>query len=748
MPIKTMKNWLPTVPKSLTGKKILSTSTRITQKNWPMAIGSPLGEDVLLLIDFTAQEKLSTFFDIRASIFTQDKIDPAKLVGKNVTIRLNIGPDKKRYFNGFVLEIISAPERKEYEGSYYDAYLLKIGPFPYFLDKTSNCRIFQDKTVPDIIKNVIEDRGYAALIKFQIDGKYPKREYCVQYEESDFAFVSRLMEEEGIYYFFEHGNGKHTWILIDDKSKHKPYIGYDRIPYLKTNRQDIQRIITFNSQYKVVTGSYTLTGYNHEFPDKDYYTTGKNITLPQDMQGLEIYETENFPSYNNGKQEGKPYIDCRLQEHGVSYEIYNGSTDAGGVIPGCTFTLTDHPQKELNKEYLIIWSSLTANQEGEFRYPIDFSAIPKNTQFRAPRITPRPIIIGPVSAIVVGPKDKKFYTDKYARIKIRFIWDRESEADEKASCWIRVGQMLAGNVWGSCVIPRPGMEVLVAFEGGNPDKPIVVGTVYNAKNLPPVTDKNDTETVLLKTWTEDDKPGTLIKVDDTKQEKKHLLNIVEPGNMITEVKNDHKTEVTDGDLFLTLVNGSLNYNIKKDKTVSLEGNARSYTKGNEEKIVEGGSNHRYGKDFNLTAEQNILWKVTKAFGVDTDAIEIKAGKIHIKGPIVIEGEVQIKGNTSVKGDFTADGMNVSLKGAGSFCVLNPGGASLKGPMAQINSGGNASSANVGPVKTPSTAVKPTEPKEDKEQDKKETDTAKKVEVKNATKRAVNKGKSPGLVKAG
>jgi type VI secretion system secreted protein VgrG len=455
-------------------------------------ISSPLGEDVLLFRAMTGVEQLGGLFEFELDLLTE-KVDLklGDLLGQPVTVRLSLPDDKKRFFNGHVTRLSLVGRQGEH--SWFRA---TMRPWLWFLTRTADCRIFQEMSVPDIVKKIFDDLGFSDY-KFSLNGSYTAWTYCVQYRETDFNFVSRLMEQEGIYYYFTHEDGKHNLIVTDSYNGHEKIAGYEEIPYFPP-QENVVRETEFISDWflsqEIQPGAYSLTDYDFEKPKVSLAVRTSN-PLKSAQASHEIYDQ---PGEYLVEDEGKTYSKTRLEELQARFEQVRGVCNARGMRCGGLFKLTGYPREDQNRECLVVSavhdlqvaeyaSAAGGEREEPPSYSCTFTAMDGKQQFRAPRVTPKPIVQGPQTAVVVGKSGEEIWTDKYGRVKVQFHWDREGKQDENSSCWIRVAQVWAGKTWGGIHIPRIGQEVIVDFLEGDPDCPIITGCVYNADQMPPYT---------------------------------------------------------------------------------------------------------------------------------------------------------------------------------------------------------------------------------------------------------------------
>jgi type VI secretion system secreted protein VgrG len=452
-----------------------------------MEIDTPLGEDVLLFHGMHAREEMGRLGEYQLDLLSPKKdINLDEILGKNVTVKLALADDSTRYFNGYVTRFAQS-------GTYgrYNRYYAVVHSWLWFLTRTADCRIFQDMTVPDIVKKVFADHSTADFA-FELTGSYRKWNYCVQYRETDFNFVSRLLEEEGIYFYTRHTDGHNTVVLTDSTSKHTPAPGYEKIPFVSPEevvKPDLEHISSWDFSREIQPGVYVHDDYDLERPSVELKT---RKALPRSFVPSD-YEIYDYPGHYLQKADGEQYAGVRIDELGSQFETAHAVTNAMGIRVGSLFTLDAFPRDDQNREHLI----LAANYDLQFgdyealpegggtTYRCSFVAMSTKQQFRAGRVTPKPFVQGPQTAVVVGPAGDEIYTDKYGRVKVQFHWDRYGKKDQNSSCWIRVSHPWAGKGWGAVATPRIGQEVIVDFIEGDPDQPIITGRVYNAELLPP-----------------------------------------------------------------------------------------------------------------------------------------------------------------------------------------------------------------------------------------------------------------------
>ena len=513
---------------------------------------SPLG-DHLLFHRMETEEELGQPFKYNLTLLSErGDLVLSDLLGQVVTVELDLRNTTQtpnegtRYFNGYVTRFSRQGAHRRFH-----VYSATVRPWLWLLSQASNCRIFQDKTVPEIIKEVFHSHGFTDF-KECLTGSYPSRDFVVQYRETDFNFVSRLMEHEGIYYFFKHEAAKHTLVLADSVSAHGTVKGYQEVPYIRPGslQQALpDHIDDWGISRQIEPGKVILNDFNFETP-KLSLLAQQFAPNSHEKADFEDYE---YPGHYSKSGDGESYARLRLEELNARYEQARGRCNARGLSVGCLFKPTDLPVDSDNREYLLTasciaiegpnYESQEGGQDGE-SFRCNFVAIDSKCPFRTERGAPRPTVPGPQTATVVGQAGEEIWTDKYGRVKVQFHWDREGQRNEKSSCWVRVAQVWAGKQWGAMHIPRIGQEVIVDFLEGDPDKPIITGRVYNADNMPPYTlPENKTQSGIK---SRSSKGGTAsnfneIRFEDLKD--KEELHIQAERDMSTLVKRNESLSV-------------------------------------------------------------------------------------------------------------------------------------------------------------------------------------------------------------
>jgi type VI secretion system secreted protein VgrG len=451
----------------------------------PITLKSPLPAADLMFESMSASAGLSTLGEMELGLVSaKPDLKAEDLLGKPVTVSVALANDGKRYFHGYVTRFGIGAHRGRYFG-----YQASVRPWLWFLTRTADCRIFQDLSVPDIVKAVFHDHP-TANFEFKLFRSYRKWVYCVQYRETDYNFIARLLEHEGIYWYLEHADGSSKVVLVDSQSAHDAAPGCESLPYYESasmSAPDTQCISDWQFASEVEPDKVALTSFDFERPS----TSLKASTTKSHKYALPELEMFDFQGDYVQAADGTQWAEDRLDEQQTNFQTAYGGSNAHGIEVGRLLSLAKHPRPDQNDKYLVTSTTVNAHVDayesngdpGAFR--CDFSAIPSLQQFRPPRRTPKPFVQGPQTAVVVGPGGEEIFTDKYGRVKVQFHWDRLGKKNEKSSCWVRVSHPWAGKNFGGIHIPRIGQEVVVDFLEGDPDQPLITGRVYNAEQMPP-----------------------------------------------------------------------------------------------------------------------------------------------------------------------------------------------------------------------------------------------------------------------
>jgi type VI secretion system secreted protein VgrG len=579
-----------------------------------MEIVTPLGDGVLLFHTMSAREEMSRLFEYHLDLLSaKPDINLDEILGKNVTIKLGLPDDETRHFNGFVTRFAQGGMHGRYH-----RYVATVRPWLWFLTRTSDCRIFQEMTVPDIIKAVFADHPSAEL-KLELTSNYRKWTYCVQYRETDFNFVSRLMEQEGIAYYFRHTEGHNTLVLTDSTSKHTPAAGCKALSYIDPHdvvREDHEHVSSWDYSREIQPGVYVHDDYDLERPSVELKASK---TLPRKYKPSD-YEVYDWPGEYVEKPHGEQYAAVRIDELGSQFEIARATTNSRALTVGSLLNLEDHPRPDQNREYLVLGAAYEMTfgdyealpEQTGSSYKCSFLAMPSGQQFRPQRQTPKPFVQGPQTAVVVGPAGEEIYTDKYGRVKVQFHWDRRGKKDDKSSCWIRVSHPWAGKNWGGISNPRIGQEVIVDFLEGDPDQPIITGRVYNAEQMPPYDlPANQTQSGMKSRSSKGGGPANFNEIRMEDKMGSEQLFIHAEKNQDIEVENDEthwvgrdRTKTIDHDE-ITLVKHDRTETVDNDETITIHGNRTELVDKNETLAVKGNRRERIYLDHQEKIDGNM-----------------------------------------------------------------------------------------------------------------------------------------------
>ena len=480
----------------------------LTLEETQIAVSFPhLPDGTLRLHRMVGREEVGRAFEYELDLLSDNHaIEHQDVLGRNLTVSLFIPHRDQRFFNGHVTDFAytGTQSTHRHEGGFRmrARYRATVRPWLWFLKLRTDCRVFQNLTVPDILEQTFRRHGFSDFT-LKLTGTYDRWEYCVQYRETDFDFVSRLMEHEGIYYYFDHEDGRHTMVVCDGILNHRPPTpGYEELPYQVYNPM-VERVFEWTIGRRVESAGVGLKAFNFRTP-RDSLSAGVIAhpeLVPEGVPSEADLEVYDYPGKYETAQAGDVYARKRMEELETRYETAEGRTNARGLAVGSTFKLVGHPRSTENREYMVVSATYElmskpyepasrpdAASEAEVAPTClcSFRALDVRRHYHLPRTTPRPVIQGPQTAIVVGPPGEKVWPDKYGRVKVQFHWDRYGQKDDRSSCWLRVSQSWAGVGWGGMHIPHVGQEVIVEFLEGDPDRPLITGRVYNAGAMPPL----------------------------------------------------------------------------------------------------------------------------------------------------------------------------------------------------------------------------------------------------------------------
>ena len=543
------------------------------------------GADLFLFHRLEGREELGRLYRYRLTLLSE-RADVAleDLLGKGMTVTVLLEAGQRRQFHGLVAYAAYAGQ----EGI-YGRYEVELVPWLWFLGRGRDCRIFQHKSVPEIVQAVFD--GWTAIADFELklDESYAARDYTVQYRESDLDFVCRLMEDEGIYFFHRHREGGHTLVVADGEGAHEAAPGYERLPFFPPDqaaRRERDHVFGWLAQADVRPGTATLRDFDFEKPRADL--TGTDAEPKQ--HALATAEVYDYPGGYHELALGDRRARVRLEELQVDHVRARGEANAGGIACGNKLDLERHPRADQNRSYLVVAAGYDIQSEG-YRSAADtqreqflctFAAQELRVPFRPPRTTPRPCVGGPQTATVTGPGGEEIFTDKYGRVKVQFHWDRQGKRDQDSSCWVRVSQLWAGAAWGGIHIPRIGQEVIVDFLEGDPDQPIITGRVYNALAMPPYgLPANATQSGIKSNSSKGGGGSNELRFEDKKGAEQVWLHAQKNEDIVVE--ND-KTEHVGHDEALTVGNDRTR-SVGVNETVTIGANQNIGVGSNQEETI-------------------------------------------------------------------------------------------------------------------------------------------------------------------
>ncbi|MHC6225670.1 type VI secretion system Vgr family protein [Pseudomonas sp. X10] len=566
----------------------------ITQNNRWVQVDSPLGEDVLLLQSMEGSEELGRLFHYELDLTSEDpaiKFD--QLLGKPMGLALELYDGSKRYFHGIACSCRQLTGHGQFAG-----YRVSLRPWFWLLTRTSDCRVFQNITVPEIIKQVFRDLGFSDF-EDSLSGSYREWEYCVQYRETSFDFISRLMEQEGIYYYFRHEKARHVLVLADAYGAHSTVANYASVPFYPPDRQMRERDHFYEWQLtrEVQPGSLALNDYDFQRPRTSLEV--RSSVLRNHSNG--DHPLYDYPGEYSQYNDGEHYARTRIEAIHSQFERVQLCGCARGLGSGHLFKLTGYERADQNREYLVVVARYQIRQEpyesGQLdqteQFISELDCMDASQAFRPLPLTPMPIVRGPQTAVVVGPSGEEIWTDQYGRVKVHFHWDRHDQSNENSSCWIRVSQAWAGKNWGAIQIPRIGQEVIVSFLEGDPDRPIITGRVYNAEQTVPYKlPANATQSGVKSRSSKDGSLANFneIRMEDKKGEEQLFIHAEK--NQDIEVENDESHWV--GHDRSKTIDNNETVHVKHDRTETVDNNEtisigvnRTESVGNDEKITIG-----------------------------------------------------------------------------------------------------------------------------------------------------------------
>jgi type VI secretion system secreted protein VgrG len=676
----------------------------IDQTKLNFRLETPLGADKLVVSRFEASEGISQLYECRLELISEElAVDFKAILGKAALLTIALPGGSTRHLHGIVTRFAQLPP----EGS-YARYEADLRPSLWVLAQRRNCRIFQEQTVPAIVQTLLGEASIKA-IDDKIQGKHPQRGYCVQYQESDFDFASRLMEEEGIFYYFRHSPKEGHVLVLADGTDFVACPGVDEAAYNAGQEQAVgkETLHRFQREQRLLTARYVVDDFNFVDPKTDL-TAEATASLPQTLPPG-TFEHFDYPTgqvKQGAETEGKMAFgeDLALLRADAARAAafgFAGESDIGGLLAGHKLKIANCPRPDFDGEYLLTAVETVGDQSeslgesgggggGAAHLGNRFSCLPLKEVpvFRPAARTPRPRMPGPQTALVVGPSGEEIHTDPYGRVKVQFHWDRYSKADDKSSCWLRVSQSWAGNLWGAFVLPRIGMEVVVDFLDGDPDRPLVTGAVYNAVTMPPYALPDKATQSVFKSQSSKGGGGTNeIRLEDKKDAEQIFINAQKDFDF--QVGHDSRMQV----------GNDQHATIKNDRFEQVDNNAHE--------TIGADLREKVGKDHHLavTGKQAMAIGegVSQEIGADRDEKVGGNQSLKVGGNLLIDGggDIVIEAATSL-----------TLVCGSSSCVIDATGVTLKGSIltldgskTNINSGPGSSPASL----SPGSLVAPTAP---------------------------------------
>ncbi|UCP00389.1 type VI secretion system tip protein VgrG [Metapseudomonas lalkuanensis] len=641
---------------------------------------------------FSGQEMLNDLAQFNLMGFSTSALSLSGAVISHVTATLH-NDANQRPLDALVAEIHQLPADATAE-----RYQLVLRPWLWWLTLASNNRVFQNKTTSDIVTGIFSDHGFTDY-QLKLSGSYEPREYCVQYGETDFAFVSRLLEEEGIFWFFTHEDGKHTLVLGDSNDAFPQIPNGPKVPYLGQGIgvRELHGVRSGQLCLQAVAGVYSATDYEFTTPTTSLYSQAEAVAGPRSM-----YE---HPGGYTAKARGDALSKQRVDELRSQEKRFIGESDCRWLVPGHWFTLDGHDDESLNIDWVVTSVTHEASHE---HYRNRFEAIPKATNYRPLRTTPKPRM-HTQTAVVVGKSGEEIWTDQYGRIKIQFPWDRLGNSDETSSCWVRVVLPWSGKGFGMQFIPRIGQEVIVTFIDGDPDRPLVTGCVYNGDNtLPYALPDNQTQSGIKTNSSKGGGGFNELRFEDKKDAEEVFLQAQK--DMKVNVLND-STATIGHDETLTVQNARTRTVKEGDETITLEKGKRSVTiqTGSDTLDVKDSRTVKVGADQTHSTGGNYSHKVTGNYELTVDGnLTIKvSGTLTLQsgGSLTIKSDADLaaQAGTSITqkaGTSLTNQAGTSLDNKAGTTLTNDAGISLtnKASAEQTVDGGGMLTIKGGLVK--------------------------------------------------
>ena len=634
-------------------------------------------DDELNVLAFFGTEGLSRLFSYTLELGCRsNSLDFSQVVGQPGLLTITRSSRVRRIHG-----VISRIEQRN-RGQHYTSYQATLVPKARRLLLRQDCRYFQDKTSTDIVSGLLDDASITNRITCAGGQNPPQREYCAQYRESDWNFISRLLEDDGFFYYFEHSEDDHTLVIANDAQVHEEITSPSTVEFREpsTTAAAEEHIFELTHSQQMVSGGVAHQDYNFQMPSMDFGTTEEGESDSE----LEVYD---YPGVYESPENGSAVSQIRLQEIEATRRGGQGQSDCSRLVPGYTFTLSGHDRSDLNQEYLLTEVQHQATTEQDLdegrtsdrcTYSNFFRFIRAETPFRAARSSARPRVLGSQTAVVVGPSGQEVYTNEHGQVRVQFHWDREGQSDEQSTCWVRVSQFWAGQGYGAMFIPRVGHEVIVDFLEGDPDRPIITGSVYHAQNVPPLVLPDEATRSTIKSNSSLGGGGfNELRFEDKAGEEELYTHAqrdqieVVKRNMSTSVGRNRSLSV--GGNRTETISGNEKVTVKKDRELTIKKNHTVKVDENQDYIITKDSNETVNQKKSSVIKGDYILR-------SYSSINVKAGNVYeltcgtTKAKFEKGGKVTIEGSTSIE-----------LKVGSSHIRLEPAVIDIKSDLVKINS---------------------------------------------------------------
>ncbi len=642
-----------------------------SQQGSMLSLVTPFGADVLLLERLSGREAISALFEFTLEMrSSHPNLDPAEIVGRPVTVTIASSAASQRHITGIV-------KRFRHVGGSDDSSLYRVDLVPklWLLTLGSDRVIYQKKSAADIVRTVLDANGIE--YEDRLVGEYAVRDYCVCYDESPFMFLSRLMEDEGIFYFFRFDGDQHTMVLADAASVHQPCKGAPALRYVATTSRPFasDAIHRFEWDRRLVTQRFTLNDYDFEQSTNPLLSSASGTT----GRG----EHYLFPGKHTALDQGEKRARLRVDAAQLDAETGHGASHCHALGAGVSFSLSGYHRDDVNAVHVL---SAVCHQASERNYENTFDTFLESRPFRSRQCTPRPFVAGLHTAVVVGPSDEEIWTDALGRVKVQLHWDRRGKHDDNSSCWVRVAQTMAGRGWGQWFLPRVGQEVLICYVDGDPDRPVIIGSVYNDALSPPVQlPSEQTQSVIRSRSSKGGQAGNEIRMEDKRDHEQLVLH----------AQKDLQIDV-EQNLLTTLLTGSEMHTVKHgDRTVEVQAGKETHLiKGDRALHIGGDETHDNHGRYTHQVAGDFTLKVSGSLSIDvTGDVMIKAGtalhsqagtSLSNKAGLDLTNEAGTALENKAGTTLTNQGLTVESKASATQTVDGGGMLTLKGAMVGIN----------------------------------------------------------------